>query len=255
MLIYEYFEDFNKGLINKKTKKNDLRKILKSNYLEFPKEEFYNKRDSFRSIGIMVMYDDNDYLQSIEINTIPLYLSFKNFNLFTFYEEIVKELRNKKIDFVTESEGIHLEKKNINIYLPEMNYDENKDQVSNELCKVVSFNFELQKLNGSISFERLSSHHIPSKVTYENSNISADNGPAIRMNYDHEKYFSCHGKSRKTLKYLEKQKQLVQNGKVMDAIQNDEDDIIGKTITTYSRAIKEMKDYARNLSPSDFIIK
>ncbi|WP_397601921.1 hypothetical protein [Silvanigrella sp.] len=136
-----------------------------------------------------------------------------------------------------------------------MNYDENKDQVSNELCKVVSFNFELQKLNGSISFERLSSHHIPSKVTYENSNISVDNGPAIRMNYDHEKYFSCHGKSRKILKYLEKQKQLVQNGKVMDAIQNDEDDIIGKTITTYSRAIKEMKDYARNLSPSDFIIK
>jgi hypothetical protein len=64
----------------------------------------------------MVMYDDNDYLQSIEINTIPLYLSFKNFNLFTFYEEIVKELRNKKIDFVTESEGIHLEKK-ISIYI------------------------------------------------------------------------------------------------------------------------------------------
>jgi len=171
--------------------------------------------------------------------------------LFTLYKELVKELRDKKINFVTENEGIHLEKKNINIYLPEMNYDENKDRVLNDLSNVTAVNFELHKLNGSISFERLSSHHIPSKVTYENRNISADNGPAIRMNYYHEKYFYCHGKSRKTLKYLEKQKQLVQNGKVMDEIQNDEDEIKLKTNRCAIRicvknALATSKDRDRN---------
>ena len=255
MLIYEYYEDINKGIFKKYTRRSELRKLLKSNYLERAKEEMARATDFFDWVGIITAYDDNDYLQSFEVVSKVLYLGFKEFNLFTNYKEISDELKKRKTPYKIEYEGMYFENGNIGIYLPDMNYDENKDRVLNDLSNVTAVNFELQKLNGSISFERLSSHHIPSKVTYENSNISADNGPAIRMNYDHEKYFSCHGKSRKTLKYLEKQKQLVQNGKVMDAIQNDEDEIKAQTSTTYSRAIKEMKDYARTLNPNDFIHK
>ena len=33
MLIIEYYDDPNKGMINKNTRKNELRKLLKSDYI------------------------------------------------------------------------------------------------------------------------------------------------------------------------------------------------------------------------------
>ncbi len=259
MLILEYYEDMNKGMINKNTKKTELRSLIKTNFIARDQEEFHgvhiDQVDFFKCIGVHVYYDKNDYLKEFFIVNTPIYLSYKGINLYSNYNEVTKGLKKRKIPYEVEYDRIYIENEMIEIQIPGIIKNEDKVVIYEGNGEVKGVNFELHKLNGSISFERLSSHHIPSKVTYENSNISVDNGPAIRMNYDHEKYFSCHGKSRKTLKYLEKQKQLVQNGKVMEAIQNDEDDIIGKTSTTYSRAIKEMKDYARTLNPNDFIHK
>jgi hypothetical protein len=254
MLILEYYEDMNKGMINKNTKKTELRSLIKTNFIERnQKVEYdYNHIDFFVCEGAHAFYDDSDKLIGFFIVNTPIYLSYKGINLYTNYKEITIELKKRKIPYEVEYDRIYIENEKIEIQIPGIIKKENKVVIYEGNGEVKGVNFELQKLNGSISFERLSSHHIPSKVTYENSNISADNGPAIRMNYDHEKYFSCHGKSRKALKYLEKQKQLVQNGKVMDAIQNDEDEIKAQTSTTYSRAIKEMKDYARTLNPNDF---
>ena len=261
MLIIEYYDDPNKGMINKNTRKNELRKLLKSDYIASEKKMILDlqvdQSDLFRSLGILSKYQDNDFIKVFIVSTPPIYLSYNGFNLFTNFNEIVEELgkRNIPYSFTSESGRMFIENENIEIQIPDLDFDENNEVTIDEEGKVIMIIFNLEKLNGSISFERLSSHHIPSKVTYENSNISSDDGPAIRMDYDHEKYFASHGKSRKTLRFLELQKQLVQEGKIMKAIQVDEEDIRFKTSSTYASALKEMKDYARKLDPNDFISK
>jgi len=262
MLIIEYYEDPERGMINKSTTKEKLRKLLKTNYLHREKQIFYEipcpQKDYFDYLGIYASYDDNNNLTDFEINTTPIYLSYKNFNLFTDYNLLMKEINKRVIPyhFDYENHTIYLENKSIRIFIPDLNYLEKENKINfNEGGKISIVYLNFQTLNGSISFERLSSHHIPSKVTYEYSNISSDDGPVIRMDYDHEKYFASHGKSRKTLRFLELQKQLVQEGKIMKAIQVDEEDIRFKTSSTYASALKEMKDYARKLDPNDFISK
>ncbi|MBX9839718.1 MAG: hypothetical protein K2X69_15555 [Silvanigrellaceae bacterium] len=47
MLIYEYYEDINKGIFKKYTRRSELRKLLKSNYLERAKEEMARATDFF----------------------------------------------------------------------------------------------------------------------------------------------------------------------------------------------------------------
>ncbi len=262
MLIIEYYDDPERGMINKNTTKEELRKLLKTNFLYREKEVFYDipysQTDSFDCVGIAAIYNDNDYIDIFSIDRTPIYLSYKNINLFTDYKSILNEFKKRKIPFQyeIESHAIKIENDKIYIIVSNLNYWQENDKITySENGEVQSVGFEIQKLNGSISFERLSSHHIPSKVTYENSNISSDDGPAIRMDYDHEKYFVSHGKSRKTLRFLEQQKLLVQDGKIMQAIQVDEEDIRFKTSSTYASALKEMKDYARKLDPNDFISK
>lgn len=261
MLLLEYYNDLNKGMINKDTKKNILRDLLKTDYIARDRRMILDleidQSDSFDSIGLMSDYDDKNCIQKFYVYRQPIYLSYNGFNLFTSYYEIIKELKKREIpySFSSESGRMFLENESIEIQIPDLDFDENNEVMIYENDKVSMIIFNLEKSNGSISFEKLSSHHIPSKVTYENSNISSDDGPAMRMNYNHEKYFASHGKSKKTLRFLEQQKQLVQEGKIMKAIQIDEEDIRSKTTTTYASALKEMKDYARKLNPNDFISK
>ncbi len=190
-----------------------------------------------------------------EINIVENYDHFyyKSFNLFCKYQDLKNFFKDKKINYKSDDTGIEIEKSGIGIYIPDIDVEDPDKEEGPVIVKAIGIDFN--ETNCSISFERLTSHHIPSKVTYENSNISSAKSPAIRMNYEEEKYLASHGKSKKTLKYLEQQKKLVQNGKFMDAIQNDEDNITDKTSTTYSRALKEMKDYARTLNRNDFKIK
>jgi len=61
MLIYEYFEDINKGLINKKIKKNELRKYSKVIILNFLRKNFIIKE---------ILLDQLELLQSMMIMTI-----------------------------------------------------------------------------------------------------------------------------------------------------------------------------------------
>lgn len=262
MLIIEYYDDPERGIINKNTTKEELRKYLKSSYLYDEKRVFYDipcpQGDYFHYLGIGTINNDSNYIDAFTVNSTPIYLYYKGFNLYTDYNKIMKEFKKRKIPFQYAFEGhaILLENEKIRICISDLdNWEEDGKITYSDNGEVQSVGFEMQKLNGSISFERLSSHHIPSKVTYENSNISSDDGPAIRMSYDHEKYFASHGKSRKTLRFLEQQKQLVQGGKIMKAIQVDEEDIRFKTSSTYASALKEMKDYARKLDPNDFISK
>jgi filamentous hemagglutinin len=90
------------------------------------------------------------------------------------------------------------------------------------------------------------------KKCYEDAPISSADGPAIKMDpLDHQKTAS-NGNGAKAKEYRAKQKQLLNEGKLEDALQMDIDDIRSNFGNKYDDAIKEMQDYARTLDPSVF---
>ena len=80
-------------------------------------------------------------------------------------------------------------------------------------------------------------------------------GPAIRMNYVHQKYFASHGYSNKAVEYRKLQKKLIEEENLMDAIEMDIADIKSKTGSIYGWALLQMREYAQSLDPKDFIKK
>jgi hypothetical protein len=100
--------------------------------------------------------------------------------------------------------------------------------------------------------DRLDSHHCPAKKCYVNAPISSADGPAIQMDpADHAKTAS-YGNSPDARKYRAIQQELLNQGKLEEAIQMDIDDIRSKFGSKYDDAIHEMVEYARTLDPSAF---
>lgn len=87
-------------------------------------------------------------------------------------------------------------------------------------------------------------HHIPSDSA---SNLDRNEGPAIKMEKaDHRKTASC-GNSREAREYQRVQKELIEQGKFLEALQMDIDDIHEKFGDKYDDAIAEMMEYVKQL--------
>mgnify|MGYP000919872364 CR=1 FL=1 len=83
-------------------------------------------------------------------------------------------------------------------------------------------------------------HHIPADSA---SPLERNDGPAIKMDKeDHRKTASC-GNSREAREYRAKQKELIEVGKLREAVQMDIDDIHEKFGDKYDDAIAEMTEY------------
>ncbi len=87
-------------------------------------------------------------------------------------------------------------------------------------------------------------HHMPADIV---TNLEKNDGPAIKMEKeDHRQTASC-GNSREAREYRERQKELIDQGNIKDAIQMDIDDIHDKFGDKYDDAIAEMMEYVDKL--------
>jgi len=87
-------------------------------------------------------------------------------------------------------------------------------------------------------------HHMPADSASE---LPREDGPAIVMDYaDHRQTASC-GISKEASEYRQKQADLIADGKFMEALQMDIDDIHEKFGDKYDKAIAEMLEYAKKL--------
>ena len=87
-------------------------------------------------------------------------------------------------------------------------------------------------------------HHTPAK---NSSHLSERDGPAIRMEKsDHRQTASC-GRSKEAQAYRDKQRELIDNGKFIEAVQMDIDDIRSKFGDKYDKGIEEMLEYVNEL--------
>lgn len=77
--------------------------------------------------------------------------------------------------------------------------------------------------------------------------LSRNDGPAIRMDKeDHRETASC-GNSREAREYRERQKELIDDGKFEEAVNMDIEDIREKFGDKYDDAINEMLEYVEEL--------
>ena len=246
MLVFKYYSNKDDGSIKPFMHKNEFRKLMKGSFINSPKTLKFDiyENDYFQPIGISSTYNDN--LISIGIS---IYgndkLYYKNINLFCKLGILVEKFKEKSINYSIEDYGLQIENGHIVFCIYEMITNENEPAFKEQ--KVESIRVDLDLFDCSLSFDRYISNHIPSKKCYENSKMTAGEGPAVLVFYNHQKYFANHGKSKATKKYLEMQKQLVAEGKVSDVVKQDIADIKGKTSSLYSSGIKQMKDYFRTL--------
>jgi len=87
-------------------------------------------------------------------------------------------------------------------------------------------------------------HHMPADSASE---LPRDDGPAIVMDYeDHRQTASC-GLSKEAAEYRQAQRDLIAEGKFMEAQQMDIDDIHEKFGDKYDKAIAEAQEHAKKL--------
>jgi hypothetical protein len=96
------------------------------------------------------------------------------------------------------------------------------------------------------------SHHCPAKKTYRDAPISSEDGPAIKMSPSDHRKTASYGSSQDAKDYRKKQRDLLSEGKLMDAIQMDVKDIRKKFGNKYDKGINQMLAYARTLNPECF---
>lgn len=253
MLVFKYHSNKEEGSIKPFMHKKELRKLMKSSYINSSKNLKIDncEIDYFDAIRVATAYDDSGHLFSFSIGFYGNEkLFYKDINLFSKLGFLIEKFNEKSINYSIEDYGLQIENGHMVFYIYEMTTDDNDPAFKEQ--KVGSIRIVLKEINCSLSFDRYISNHIPSKKCYENSKITAGDGPAVLVFYNHQKYFASHGKSKATKKYLEMQKQLVAEGKVSDVVEQDIADIKGKTSSLYSSGIKQMKDYFRTLNPEDF---
>lgn len=100
--------------------------------------------------------------------------------------------------------------------------------------------------------DKLDSHHCPAKNCYKGAPISSEDGPAIKMDPSDHRKTASNGSSDEAIAYRARQEKLLGEGKLMDAIQMDVDDIRSKFGDKYDVGIKQMLEYASKLNPNDF---
>ncbi|WP_240030938.1 VENN motif pre-toxin domain-containing protein, partial [Neisseria lactamica] len=101
----------------------------------------------------------------------------------------------------------------------------------------------------------LDSHHCPAKDCYKGAPISSEQGPAIKMDPKDHRLTESYGRSPYAIQYRAKQKELLEQGKLKEAIEMDVRDIRSKFGSKYDKAIEEMLEYSRKLDPNSFKIK
>ena len=84
-------------------------------------------------------------------------------------------------------------------------------------------------------------HHIPADSTSE---LPKGDGPAIVMDYDDHKKTASWGMTKEAIEYRQTQKDLIAQGKFIEAVRMDIDDLHEKFGDKYDGAIKEMLPYA-----------
>ncbi len=87
-------------------------------------------------------------------------------------------------------------------------------------------------------------HHMPSDSS---SNLERKDGPAIKMEKADHRRTASWGNRRKAKEYRQIQKKLIEEGKFMEALQMDIDDIHETFGDKYDDAIAEMLDYVQTL--------
>ncbi|MNM96870.1 hypothetical protein D3C81_1093630 [compost metagenome] len=96
------------------------------------------------------------------------------------------------------------------------------------------------------------SHHCPAKNCYAGAPISSMDGPAIKMDpADHRKTAS-YGRDVDAAAYRARQQELLNEGKLNEAVQMDIDDIRSKFGNKYDENIKQMLEYVKGLNADDF---
>ncbi len=87
-------------------------------------------------------------------------------------------------------------------------------------------------------------HHTPAN---EVTPFSTAKGPAIWMDIRHHKKTGSNGKGKEQVRYRERQRDLIQQGKVMNAILKDVQDINEIAPEIYDIPVRQMlKTYIRN---------
>lgn len=101
----------------------------------------------------------------------------------------------------------------------------------------------------------MDSRHCPAKGCYTHAPISSWDGPAIKIDpKDHEKTAS-YGSSDQAVAYRNRQEELLEQGRLMEAVQMDVDDLRRLFGDKYEVGIREMLEYVDKLDPKSFIRK
>jgi len=87
-------------------------------------------------------------------------------------------------------------------------------------------------------------HHMPADSASE---LSRDDGPAIKMEKEDHKQTGSYGNSKEAQEYREKQKELIEQGKFREAFEMDVEDIREKFGDKYDDAIAEAREYVNTL--------
>ncbi|WP_095092859.1 hemagglutinin repeat-containing protein [Pseudomonas sp. Irchel 3A5] len=100
--------------------------------------------------------------------------------------------------------------------------------------------------------DNFDSHHCPARSCYTAAPISDVDGPAIKMDPNDHKLTASNGNSDAAKAYRAQQKELLEQGKLDEAIKMDIDDIRSKFGDKYDAAIEQMVKYSKSLNPEDF---
>jgi hypothetical protein len=87
-------------------------------------------------------------------------------------------------------------------------------------------------------------HHMPADSASE---LPREDGPAIVMDYEDHRQTASYGFSKEAAEYRQTQRDLIAEGKFMEAQQMDIDDIHEKFDDKYDKAIAEAQEHARKL--------
>lgn len=176
MMVFEYYNDEKKGMLRPGMTMAETSKVLKSDYIFYKKlNEYEYDRYSFNNMSLITYYDD-DTKKLIGINLVSKtsVCMFKNNNLFTNYKQLNEIFSKLKIEPVIIDVGLEIEGAKLGIFIPEIHDDPNKPDYEEPIVKAIYVDFTMG--NCSLSFERLTSNHIPSKEAYKGSKITALDG-------------------------------------------------------------------------------
>ncbi|MEX0268633.1 hypothetical protein AB3R30_05805 [Leptolyngbyaceae cyanobacterium UHCC 1019] len=87
-------------------------------------------------------------------------------------------------------------------------------------------------------------HHMPAASA---SRLRVEEGPAIWMETLDHRQTASWGRSRSAIDYRKRQQALIQQGKFLEALQMDIEDIRSKFDSKYDQAIQEMLEYVETI--------